>query len=158
MLSSLNASGVTYFKWIKRLVLRASSPSSSSTLPLISTPLRLRPSRDKSTITDAHGLAWRFWCLCVWREVGMQMSSPTRRNHMGRRWMLPSSSSVARFAMSVIERSFSISAGLRMRGLFEAMSGKRLVTSSHQEECLQLKAFHLNNPHNSVLEKSMLWA
>ena len=35
----------------------------------------------------------------------MQMSLSTRRNHMGRRWILPSSSSVARLAMSVIERS-----------------------------------------------------
>ena len=63
----------------------------------------------------------------------MQMSSATRRNHIGRMWMLPSLSSVARFAMSVIERSSSISAGLRTRGLFAAASGEGLVISSAQE-------------------------
>ncbi|HZA49063.1 MAG TPA: hypothetical protein VE521_09100 [Nitrososphaera sp.] len=58
------------------------------------------------------------------------MSSPTRRNHMGSMWMLPSLSSVARFAMSVIERSSSISGRLRTRGLFAAASEERFVISS----------------------------
>jgi hypothetical protein len=41
--------------------------------------------------------------------------------------MLPSSSIVARFAASVMERSSSISAELRTGGLFVAASGERLV-------------------------------
>jgi hypothetical protein len=43
----------------------------------------------------------------------MHISLPILINYMGRRWILPSSSVVPRFAMRVIERSLSISAGLR---------------------------------------------
>jgi hypothetical protein len=89
-LGSLSASGVTYFKWIERLISRAFSPSTSSTRPLISTPFRFRLARDTSIITDARGLARRFRYLCVWCDVGMQMSLPIRRNYMGRRCMPPS--------------------------------------------------------------------
>jgi len=49
---------------------------------------------------------------------------------MGRRWIPPSWSSVARFAMSVIERSSSISAELRIGSLSAAASEERLVISS----------------------------
>ncbi|MDQ3851591.1 MAG: hypothetical protein M3299_02025 [Thermoproteota archaeon] len=52
--------------------------------------------------------------------------------------MLPSLSSVARFAISVIERSSSIPAGLRTRGLFAGASGERLVMSPPQEVGFQL--------------------
>ena len=58
----------------------------------------------------------------------MQMLLPIRRNHMGRRWIPPSLSVVARFAMRVIERSLSISVELRTGGLFSAMSGEWPVT------------------------------
>jgi hypothetical protein len=73
-------------------------------------PLRFRPARDTSIITEVWALARRFLYLCVWRKVGMQMLLPILRNHMGTRCTLPSSSIVARFATSVIERSSSISA------------------------------------------------
>ena len=56
------------------------------------------------------------------------MLLPIRRNHMGRRWIPPSSSVVARFAMRVIERSLSISEELRTGGLFSTMSGEWPVT------------------------------
>ncbi|HET6808211.1 MAG TPA: hypothetical protein VFH28_04055 [Nitrososphaera sp.] len=48
---------------------------------------------------------------------------------MGIRWMPPSSSSVARFAISVFERSSSISVGLSTIGIFAAPSDERLVMS-----------------------------
>ena len=46
----------------------------------------------------------------------MHISLPIRKNHMGIRWILPSSV-VARFAIMVIERSLSISAEFRTAGL-----------------------------------------
>src|SRR5919197_2401602 len=63
----------------------------------------------------------------------MQMSSPTRRNHMGRMWIPPSSSSVARLAMSVLERRSWISVSLRTGGLFAAASGEWSVISFLQQ-------------------------
>jgi hypothetical protein len=50
------------------------------------------------------------------------MSLPIRRNHMGRIWIPPSWSSVARFAMSVMESNSSISAELSTGGLFSIES------------------------------------
>jgi hypothetical protein len=48
---------------------------------------------------------------------------------------------VARFAMSVIERSSSISAGLRTRGLFAGASGERFVKSPLQVRGFSVKSF-----------------
>jgi hypothetical protein len=52
----------------------------------------------------------------------MHISLPIRKNHMGRRWIVPSSSVVPRFAIRVIERSLSISYELRTPGLVESCS------------------------------------
>jgi hypothetical protein len=74
----------------------------------------------------------------------MQVSSPTRRNHMGRRWMPPLWSSVARFAMSVIEKSLSISARRRTRGLFAALgSGLSYLFPSRE-------GFSVKKPYTAI--------
>jgi hypothetical protein len=57
----------------------------------------------------------------------MQMSLRIRRNHIGRIWMLPLSSSVTRLAMSVMESSLSISVELRARGLLVGAAESREV-------------------------------
>ena len=62
---TVSPSGVTYFKWIKRLICFASSPYTSSTPPLIKTPLRFSPAREISIITEACGLALKFLYLWV---------------------------------------------------------------------------------------------
>ena len=49
----------------------------------------------------------------------MQMSLPIRRNHIGKIWTSPLLSSVAKFAMRILERSSSISVELRSGGLVE---------------------------------------
>jgi hypothetical protein len=93
-------------------------------------------------------LARRFRYLCVWLDVGMQMSLPTRKNHMGKTWMLSSWSSVARFAISVIERILSISAELRTGGLSDAASEERLVISfSSFFSCINIPD-HIHNLRN----------
>jgi hypothetical protein len=102
------------------LMLCASSPSTNSTRPLISTPLRFKPAREISIITEARGLARRFLYLCVCREVGIQILLPCRRNHIGTICIPPSSSSVAKLAIRVIESSFLISLELREGGPPEA--------------------------------------
>ena len=57
----------------------------------------------------------------------MHISLPIRINHIGRRWIPPSSSVVLRFEIRVIERSLSISAELRNVGFVVAVAGERLV-------------------------------
>jgi hypothetical protein len=126
---SFNPSGVTYFKCIERLICLAASPYKSSTRPLIKTPRRFKPAREISIITEARGLACRFRYLCVWEEVGMYMSLSIRRNHIGKMWMSPSLSSVAKFAIRVFERSSSISVELRTGGLVAAASDIQIVIS-----------------------------
>jgi hypothetical protein len=57
------------------------------------------------------------------------MSLPIRRNHIGKMWMPPSVSSVAKFAIRVFERSTSISVELRTGGLVAKASDIQLVIS-----------------------------
>ena len=92
-------------------------PFTSSKGPLINTPFKSNPSREIFIITDAYGLAFRFLYLRVSREVGIQISLPSRTNHMGTIWIVSSSPSVAKLAMRVIERILSISDGVREGGL-----------------------------------------
>src|SRR5437867_6668995 len=99
------------------VVVLASSPSTSSTGPLINTHFKSNPSREISIITDAYGLPFRFLYLRVCREVGIQISLPSRMNHMGTIWIVSCSPSVAKLAMRVIERILSISDGVREGGL-----------------------------------------
>jgi hypothetical protein len=84
---------------------------------LINAPFKSNPSREISIITDAYDLAFRFSYLRVCREVGIQISLPSRMNHMGTIWIVSSSSSVPKLAMRVIERILSISDGVREGGL-----------------------------------------
>jgi hypothetical protein len=55
------------------------------------------------------------------------MSFPIRKNHIGKIWIPPSLSIVARFAIRVFERRSSISLVLRIGGLFAAASVEGLV-------------------------------
>jgi hypothetical protein len=54
---------------------------------------------------------------------------------MGRRWILPSSSVVPRFAMMVIERSLSISTELRAPGFVVAVAGLVLQKLEKNSSC-----------------------
>ena len=47
----------------------------------------------------------------------MQMSLPIRRNHIGKIWTSPLLSSVAKFAMRILERSHLFQWSLRSGGL-----------------------------------------
>jgi len=62
-------------------------------------------------------------------EVGIYISLPIRRNHIGKMWIPPSLSSVAKFAIIVFERRSSISAELRIGGLVAEASDMRPVIS-----------------------------
>src|SRR6476646_268570 len=81
------------------------------------TPRRSKPDREISIITEACGLACRFRYLCVLEEVGIYISLPIRRNHIGKMWIPPLLSSWTKFAIIVFERRSSISAELRIGGL-----------------------------------------
>jgi len=59
----------------------------------------------------------------------MHMSLSIRRNYIGKMWIPPSLSSVAKFAIRVFERRSSISAELRTGGLVAAASDIELVIS-----------------------------
>ena len=58
----------------------------------------------------------------------MQMSLPIRRNHIGKIWTSPLLSSVAKFAMRILERSSSISVELRSGELVVDVLDIQLVT------------------------------